>query len=252
MKKIIIIFGAILLMSCAEMQQILQQLPNEINTPKGLTQLDIANGLKSALNKGVREEVTKLAVQNGFYGNTATRILLPKELRKVEQTLRKFGMGQLADSGIKALNRAAEDAVKEAIPIFSNAVTTMTFTDAKQILLGQENAATSYLQSKTATALYDKFTPIIRRSFAKVGADKIWNTIIKQYNQLPLMGRINPNLTDYTTQQALASVFKMIAVKEKDIRTKLSSRTTTLLRRVFALQDNKTAPYQKKQDTYLD
>ncbi len=253
MKKIVIIGILISVISCAELQQVMKQLPSGMGNGMPLTERDIATGLRSALEKGVRKEVTKLGEENGFYGNEAVRILLPEELKKVERTLRKLGMGKLADNGIRALNRAAEDAVKEAIPIFSDAITTMTFTDAKQILLGQNNAATQYLQNKTQTALYSKFSPIIRNSFAKVGADRIWNDIITQYNQLPLLGRINPDLTDYTTQQALGSVFKMIAVEEKEIRTKLSSRTTELLRRVFALQDsNRQAPMQKEQDTYLD
>ncbi len=254
MKKIVFLGILIGLASCAELQQIMKQLPADSNTTMPLTETDIANGLCSALEKGVRKEVTKLALDNGFYGNEVVRILLPDELQKVERTLRKVGLGKLADNGIKALNRAAEDAVKEAIPIFSNAVTSITFNDAKRILLGKNDAATLYLQQKTTNALYQKFLPVIQRSFAKVGADEIWKQIITQYNQLPLMGKVNPDLTDYTTQEALKGVFKMISIEEKEIRTKLSSRTTELLRRVFALQDNnRQTPYQENnKDVYFD
>ncbi|MEG2102150.1 MAG: DUF4197 domain-containing protein, partial [Flavobacterium sp.] len=154
-------------------------------------------------------------------------------------TLRKVGLSSLADEGVKMLNRAAEDAVKEATPIFVSAVKNMSITDAKNILLGNESAATSYLQNSTTTALYGKFNPVIKSSFEKVGADVVWKNIIKKYNTIPLVKKVNPDLTDYTTTQALSGVFKMIAVEEKDIRTNISARTTPLLKNVFAMQDKK-------------
>jgi hypothetical protein len=195
--------------------------------------------LKQALDKGIDDQVQKLTQENGFYSNAAVKILLPEELQKVEKGLRDFGLGSLADEGIKALNRAAEDAVKEATPIFVSAVKEMTFTDAKNILLGDDKAATSYLESKTTNSLYNKFNPVIKNSFAKVGADQIWSNLINKYNALPLTQNVNPDLTDYVTTQALSGVFTMIAEEEKEIRNNYSSRTTDLLRKVFALQDNK-------------
>jgi len=167
------------------------------------------------------------------------KILLPEELQKVDKTLRQIGMGSLADEGLKVLNRAAEDAVKESTPIFVDAVKNMSFTDAKNILMGNENAATSYLQNSTTTTLYAKFNPVIKNSFTKVGADKIWSQIITKYNSVPLVKKVNPDLTDYTTNKALEGVFKMIAVEEKNIRTDINSRTSTLLQKVFAMQDKK-------------
>jgi hypothetical protein len=143
----------------------------------------------------------------------------------------------LADEGLKVLNRAAEDAVKEATPIFINAVKGITFDDAKNILLGNNDAATQYLTSKTQTALYAKFNPVIKSSFSKVGADDIWNNLINKYNSIPFTNDVNPDLTDYVTGEALKGVYTMIAVEEKDIRTKTASRSTDLLRKVFALQD---------------
>ncbi len=165
------------------------------------------------------------------------KILLPDELKKVDKTLRDVGLGNLADEGLRILNRAAEDAVKEATPIFVDAVKGINFGDAKQILLGNDNAATVYLEQNTKTKLYDKFNPIIKNSFKKVGADQIWNNIITTYNKLPLTTDVNPDLTDYTTQEALDGVYTMIAIEEKEIRTKIGSRTTELLKKVFALQD---------------
>jgi len=234
MKKILILLLAISFSSCAEMQQVLNQLPQT----QGMG-VDISGGLKEALNNGISKQVTKLTATDGFYKNTAVKILLPEELRKVDAGLRKVGLSSLADEGLKVLNRAAEDAVKEATPIFVDAVRNMSFMDAKSILLGNESAATTYLKNSTSTALYGKFNPVIKNSFAKVGADKVWTNIITKYNSIPLVNKVNPDLTDYVTNQALNGVFKMIAVEEKNIRTNLSSRTSVLLQKVFAMQDNK-------------
>ena len=237
MKKIVLFtvlsFSVI---SCAEMQQVLDQLPQQTGI---LSQAEMGNGLKEALNNGISKQVTKLTATDGFFRNEAVKILLPAELQKVDTRLRQLGLSKLADDGLRVLNRAAEDAVKEATPIFVDAVKQMTFTDAKNILLGNESSATNYLQNTTSSALYGKFNPIIKNSFAKVGADKIWTQIITKYNSIPLVNKVNPDLTDYTTNKAMEGVFKMIAVEEKDIRTNFSARTSDLFRKVFALQDKK-------------
>ncbi len=222
------------LISCAELQSIAENHPQQ---GFGLSQEQIANGLKQALDKGIDEQVSKLTQTDGFYKNQLIKILLPEELQKVEQGLRDIGLGSLADEGIKALNRAAEDATKEATPIFVNAIKEMTFTDAKNILLGNDRAATTYLEQKTSQELYSKFNPVIKNSFDKVGADQIWSNIITKYNNIPFTQNVNPDLTDYVTQEALDGVYTMIAVEEQEIRTNIASRTTDLLKRVFALQD---------------
>jgi Protein of unknown function (DUF4197) len=236
MKKIIITISLVSLFSCAEMQQIANQLPGVLEQSGTV---DIAGGLKEALNNGISKQVTKLTAVDGFYKNEMVKILLPEELKKVDSGLRKIGLGNLADEGLKAINRTAEDAVKEATPIFVDAIKGMTFTDAKNILMGNESAATTYLQSSTSTALYGKFNPVIKTSFAKVGADKVWANIITKYNAIPLVKKVNPDLTDYVTNQAMSGVFKMVSVEEKNIRTNLSSRTSDLLKKVFAMQDAK-------------
>lgn len=231
-KKIILLFAAFQFLACGELQQVINQLPQE-----GLGNAEIASGLREALDKGIDKQVSKLTQTDGFFKNELVKILLPEELQKVDRTLRNIGLGKLADEGLKVLNRAAEDAVSEATPIFVNAVKGITFDDAKNILLGSNDAATQYLTNATQTELYSKFNPVIKSSFEKVGADKIWANLITKYNNLPLTSRVNPDLTDYVTQEALAGVYTMIAVEEKEIRTKVSSRTTDLLRKVFALQD---------------
>lgn len=208
-----------------------------IATSSTIGSTEISKGLKEALNNGITKQVTKLTAVDGFYKNEMVKILMPEELHKIDKAMRKMGLSSLADKGILMLNRAAEDAVKESTPIFVNAIKKMNFRDAKNILLGNENAATTYLQNTTTTSLYSKFNPVIKNSFTKVGADKVWTTIISKYNSLPFVQKINPDLTDYTTNKALDGVFKMIAVEETNIRNNLSSRTSDLLKKVFAMQD---------------
>lgn len=223
------------LTACAELQSVVDQLPQQSGSI--LSNADMAAGLRQALDLGIDKQVSKLTQKDGFFKNELVKILLPKGLQKVDKGLRDIGLDNLADEGLKVLNRAAEDAVKEATPIFINAVKDITFDDAKNILLGNDNAATQYLTNKTQTALYNKFKPVINSSFSKVGADQIWANLINKYNAIPFTNNVNPDLTDYVTGEALKGVYTMIAVEEKEIRNKVSSRTTDLLRKVFALQD---------------
>lgn len=232
-RKLFIILFIFNFTACAELQQVVSQLPQGTTIGND----EIASGLRQALNLGIDKQVSKLTQADGFFKNELVKIVLPDELKKVDKTLRDVGLGNLADEGLKVLNRAAEDAVKEATPIFVDAVKNITFADAKNILLGNDNAATQYLTGRTETALYAKFNPVIKKSFSKVGADQIWSNLITRYNALPLTADVNPDLTDYVTTQALKGVYTMIAVEEKDIRTNFSSRTTDLLKKVFALQD---------------
>ncbi|WP_298497119.1 DUF4197 domain-containing protein [uncultured Algibacter sp.] len=232
-RKFLAIFFIFNLVSCAELQQVVNQLPQSGE----LGNAEIASGLRQALDFGIDKQVTKLTQTDGFFKNELVKILLPEELSKVDKALRDIGLSNLADEGLKVLNRAAEDAVKEATPIFIDAVKGITFDDAKNILLGNNDAATQYLTTKTQDALYAKFNPVIKNSFSKVGADEIWSNLINKYNSIPFTNNVNPDLTDYVTGEALKGVYTMIAVEEKDIRTKASSRTTDLLKKVFSLQD---------------
>lgn len=240
MKKILILALVFSLGSYAQVKETLTQKITKLSTQiSGVGGVDIASGLKEALNKGITQQVSKLTAVDGFYKNEAVKILMPEELAKVDKTLRKMGMSKLADEGILALNRAAEDAVKEATPIFVSAIKNITITDAKGILLGNDNAATVYLQSATTTSLYSKFNPVVQQSIGKVGADVIWTKIITQYNTIPFVTKVNPDLTDYVTNKALEGVFKMITVEEVKIRTDINARTSAVLMKVFALQDKK-------------
>jgi hypothetical protein len=234
-KIILVLVIALQFVGCAELQKVV----NQVSQSGVLSEAQIGNGLRAALDNGIKNQVSKLTSTNGFYKNDLVKILLPSELQAVDKGLRKIGLSNLADEGIKVLNRAAEDAVKTATPIFVNAVKDMTFADAKNILLGDKNAATTYLQGKTANSLTASFSPVIKNSFSKVGADKVWSNLITKYNSIPFVNKVNPDLTQYVTNQALKGVFTMIEVEEKGIREKVGLRDTALLKQVFALQDNK-------------
>lgn len=241
MKKIILLLIAVPFFGNAQLKEAIKKAEKKVKTKTttAVTATEIANGLKEALDNGVKKQVTKLTEVDGFYKNELVKIMLPEELQKMDSRLRQIGLGSLADEGILMLNRAAEDAVKQASPIFIDAIKNMSFTDAKNILLGKENAATSYLQTNTNATLYSKFNPIIKASLTNVGADEVWKKIIDKYNSIPLVTKVNPDLTDYTTNKALEGVFKMITVEEKNIRSGMNARTSALLKKVFALQDKK-------------
>ena len=239
MKRIVIALVLINISANAQFKGIIKKAIYKSTTVSKIGGFDIASGLREALNKGVSEQVSKLTAIDGFYGNEAVKILMPTEFLKVDNTLRKIGLGNLTDDAIKSLNRAAEDAVKEATPIFESAIKNMSITNAKSILMGNENAATTFLQTTTSNALYAKFSPVVQKSIGKVGADVVWNAIISQYNSVPFITKINPDITDYVTNKALEGVFKMITVQEIKIRTNLKARTSPLLQNIFAMQDKK-------------
>lgn len=203
-----------------------------------LSSLQISSGLKEALSLGVNEGVKKLGVTDGFLKNEAVKILMPEKLRKIDTTLRSIGLGSLADQGVKLLNRAAEDAVTEAAPIFTNAITSMTITDAKNILLGSDNAATNYLQGKTQSQLFTAFQPKVKASLGRVGADKVWSNLISKYNTFTGQS-VTTDLNAYVTTETINGVFKMVAEKESGIRNTPAMRTTSILKKVFGAQDGR-------------
>lgn len=234
MKKILLLLITITLISCdaATLQKVLDSAGNT-----GITNADIANALKQALNKGIESGVDYLSKTDGFY-KSQYKILLPEEAQKVVEKLRVVpGFDKVENEITLRLNRAAEDAVKRAKPIFVDAIKQMTFTDVKNILMGEKNAATQYLHKTTYNKLYDEFHPVILQSLNKFGAVDYWADAVNTYNSIPFVKKMNPQIDDYVTQKALAGVFDMVEKKELDIRTNIKARTTDLLRKVFSLQD---------------
>lgn len=235
-KNIFVLSSFLLLTGCAELQTVMQNLPNIEQGNGGLSSLDISNGLKQALELGVSQGVDLLSKKNGYYDNNLVKILLPEQLQKVDKTLRQIGLGSLADQGIKLLNTAAEDAVNEAKPIFINAIKNLTFSDAAAILAGNKDAATQYLQKTTTSQLVNAFSPKIKASLDKVGANEIWSQIMSKYNAIPFVNQVNADLTGYVTEKTIDGLFLQVAKKEEDIRTNISARTTPLLQKVFSKQ----------------
>ena len=237
MKNILII--CLLLLSTISNAQILKGLLKKATTlvtenKQGLSQDDIANGLKEALTIGAEKGCVNLSKPDGFFKNAALKILMPPEAQKIENTIRSIGLNQLADDFILSLNRAAEDACNTAAPIFVKAIKDITISDGINILRGNDTAATNYLRTKTQTELVASFSPIIKTSLDKVEATKNWEKIITVYNKIPLVNKkINPDLTAYVAEKSMSGIYTEIASQEKEIRSNPMARTTALLKSVF-------------------
>lgn len=205
----------------------------------GLSNSQIVSGLKQALMQGTTKGVNVLSVKDGFFKNAAVKVLFPPEAQKVEKTLRDIGAGQLVDVAIEKINRAAENAAVGAKDIFINSITQMTVTDAMDILMGADNACTNYLRKTTSKALFTSFNPVIQKSLNQVGASDAWSTVISNYNKVPFVEKVNPDLDDYVTNKAMDGVFLMIEKEEKLIRKDPVKRVTDILKKVFGMQDKK-------------
>lgn len=240
MKKILLSLSVILALTSCDpklLGDIATTVLEQAATGAALTDGQIGSGLKEALNIGISNGVDVLSAENGYY-KSAYKILLPPEAQKITQRLSKVpGFSDVEEVLLKKINRGAEDAAVRAKPIFVSALRNMTFTDAKNILLGEKNAATTYLNSNTYSNLYSEFNPVIASSLDKFSARQYWRNIVKNYNKIPLVNKVNPELDQYITNEALKGLFSMVEVKEKDIRSNISSRTSDVLRKVFALQD---------------
>jgi len=195
---------------------------------------EISGGIKEALQQGVVKSSDQLSAVNGFFSNAAVKILFPPEAQRAENTLRKLGLNKLCDNVILSLNRAAEDAAKEAKPIFISAIKQMSIKDASNILLGSSDAATQYFKRTTTDSLAAKFRPVVHNSLDKVGASQYYKQAATAYNKVPFtMNKVDPDIENYVTQKAISGLFVEIAQQELQIRQNLSSRSTGLLQKVF-------------------
>jgi hypothetical protein len=241
MKRISIYFIAatILCLSSCDVQSQAQlgKILNQIPVGGNPSTTEIGLGIKQALEIGTSNGSDKLSAKDGFLGNLAVKILFPPEAQKVEKALRGIGLGSLADNVITSLNRAAEDAAKEAKPIFISAIKQMTIADATNILLGSKDAATSYFKRVTTAQLMEKFKPVITASLSKVGATKYWGDAAGQYNKIPLVKPVNTDLSAYVAQKAIDGMFIQVAQEELKIRENIGARSTTLLQKVFGYAD---------------
>ncbi len=238
MKKTVIIaclsfFGLATFPACDTLQGIAKDVMAEPTLD------EIGRGLKEALTNGISKGVDVLSAKDGYF-KSAYKILLPPEARKVTDRLRVIpGFEKLEDNLIERINRGAEDAAKEAKPIFVSAIRSMTFSDATNILMGTDNAATDFLVRTTNQQLYDKFNPKIIASLDKVGANELWKKAAEVYNKIPLIReKVNTDLDDYITKEALKGLFAKVGDEEKNIRSNKLARPSALLKKVFSKQDS--------------
>ncbi|MDB5241063.1 MAG: hypothetical protein JWP57_1688 [Spirosoma sp.] len=199
----------------------------------GLSGSDIASGLKEALRIGITKGADQASVTDGYFKNPLLRIALPPEAQKVAARLRQIGFGPQVDKFELSMNRAAEDAAKVAKPVFIKAITSMSIGDAVGILRGQNDAATQYLRRTSGQQLVTEFTPIIDSTLKKNNATRYYNDLVTTYNRLPLVQKVNPNLTQYATGKAVDGLFILVAQEEQKIRQNPAARVTELLKRVF-------------------
>lgn len=193
---------------------------------------EVVKGLKEALSIGADSSVKKLSIADGFFKNTAIKILMPPEAVKVESSLRKVGAGKLVDEAILSMNRAAESATADVKDIFFEAIKNMTINDGMKILKGDSIAATRYLESATTTQLTQKIRPIVEIALKKVNATKYWNDVFKEYNRFSIK-KINPDLAGFVTEKTIDGLFFSIGEEEQKIRKDPAAQVTDLLKKVF-------------------
>ncbi len=234
---IILLFAWALFPTCSSGQFDLKKFGKEvdktINANKPLTTQEITDGLKQALTIGSQNAGSSSSKINGYFGNSLIKILFPPEAQKMEARLRSIGMNMQVDDFILTMNRAAEEAAKNAAPIFATAIRNMTINDGLSILRGSDSAATHFLRDKTNLELYTNFKPVIKTAIQKVDVTRYWNPLITAYNKIPLVEPMNPNLEDYITQKGLQGLFTLVSQEETKIRKDPAARVTNLLKKVF-------------------
>ncbi len=209
-----------------------------------LTEAEIIQGLKEALKVGTDNTVTQTNQLNGYFGNPLIKIPWPEEAAGAYNYINNnlTVLRPILDEVVLLMNRGAEEASAKAKPIFIDAIMNMTIQDARNILNGNDNAATQYLHDRTYHSLRNAFRPDIHAALESVGAASAWSSITSVYNPIatitPGINPINTDLADYTTAKALDGLFLLIEAEEKKIRTDPAARINDILRRVFGTLDN--------------
>jgi len=193
-----------------------------------------AAGLKDALRIATERAVTSTSKTNGFLDNPKIRIPLPGALGSMSTALRGIGMGGQVDELELAMNHAASKAASEATPVFVDAISKMSFSDATGIVNGGDTAATQYFQKTTTAPLRTKFAPIVGDSMKEVGVSKLYDALVGQYTAaIPFASTPKLDLDGYVTDKTLAGLFTVVGEEEKKIRTNPTARATDLLKQVF-------------------
>lgn len=234
MKKnvFLVFFLTIGLFSCGQKIN-LGNVVNSVLSGAPLSEAEIGEGLKEALSQGINLGADKASMVDGFFKNPKIRIPFPPEVQKVETALRGIGLGNEVDKFVLALNRGAENAAKEAKPIFISAIRQLTIRDAINILRGEKDAATQFLKRTTSAQLYQAFEPNMLKSLENTQATRYYTDLAGVYNKIPFVTKINPDLKAYATQRAVDGLFVLVAEEEQRIRENPLARSTELLKRVF-------------------
>jgi len=202
----------------------------------GLTSGDITAGLKEALTKGSSQVVGQLGQSGGFANDPVIRIPLPRSLVKARDFADKVGLAKSFDDLELRLNKAAELATPKAKQLFVGAIRDMSVQDAKGILQGPDDAATTYFREKTGSSIKTEMRPLVDSALAEVGAVQTFNSLLKQYRSIPLAPKVDADLTGHVVDKGSDGIFHYLAEEEKSIRTNPLERTSDLLKRVFGAQ----------------
>jgi len=205
-----------------------------VNVGPGLSESKIASGLKQALQVGSENAVKIVGKPNGYFGNQAIKIDMPKDLHPLESGLRAVGFGPKIDEFILSMNRSAEAAAPAARKIFIDAILAMSFDDAKRILAGDNTAATQYFKQKTTGQLTDAFTPVVKKTMEENGVVRQYDSLTEQYKNIPFASSKSLDIDHYVVSKALDGLFYELGEQEKQIRANPAARTTDLLKEVFA------------------
>lgn len=241
MKKTIIIpvvaFATLGLVACDVLDQAAQTvLTTPTNTKPSLTNDEVISGLKEALSVGIKNSVNLTSVTDGFWGNSEIKLPFPEDAIKVRQKAMDWGLDSQVEKFEVTLNRAAEEATKEALPIFGDAIKNMSISDGFSILNGGDGAATKFLKDNTTSKLVEAFAPKVEAAISKVKLTEYWNPIITKYNNaMTITGgeKLNPDLNKYVTERAISGLFIMVEKEENKIRKDPMARVSDLLQKVF-------------------
>jgi hypothetical protein len=208
---------------------------NQTTAPK-LSNEEVISGLKEALTVGIKNSVDLTSVTDGFLKNSLIRLPFPPDAQKVKDKAIEWKLDGQVEKFETTLNRAAEEATKEALPIFKDAIINMSVQDGFAILNGGDGAATKFLKYQTTSKLVAAFTPKVKEATSKVKLTEYWNPIINKYNStMTLTGgqKINPDLDAFITQKAIEGLFYMVEKEENKIRKDPAARVTDILVKVF-------------------
>ncbi len=239
--RILIIFSVITVFSCDVLNDAAEILTTDPGTSTpALTNAEVISGLKEALNVGIKNSVDITSVTDGFLGNPEIRLPFPEDAIKVKQKALDWGLDGQVEKFETTLNRAAEEACKEALPIFKDAILKMSISDGFAILNGGNGAATKYLKDNTTTALKQAFRPKVDAAISTVKLTDYWEPIITKYNSaMTFTGgeKLNPDLNEYVTDKAIIGLFHMVEKEENKIRLDPMARVSDILQKVFGSLD---------------